>query len=65
MVTKRQLGIMVIACGLLVVLGVAAVDVLGAGQWGGFGPLQLLGTGLAVVAIAVGGILVCLGDRPA
>jgi len=65
MVTKRQLGIMVIVCGLLGVLGPAVVDVLGAGQWSGFGPLQLLVTGLAVVAIAVGGILVCLGDRPA
>jgi hypothetical protein len=65
MVTKRQLGIGVIALGLFVVLGVAAVDLLGAGQWGGFGPLQWMGIVLGIAAVAVGVILVCLGDRPA
>jgi len=65
MVTKRQLGIIVIALGLLVILGVTAVDFVGAGKWGGFGPLQLTGIGLGTAAIAVGCILVRLGDRPA
>jgi len=65
MVTKRQLGIVVIALGLLVVLGTIAVDFVGAGKWGGFGPLQRIGIGLSIVAIAVGCILVRLGDRPA
>lgn len=65
MVTKRQLGIVIIAFGLLVILGVTAVDFVGAGQWGGFGPLQRIGIGLAVAAIAVGFILVRLGNRPA
>lgn len=65
MVTKRQLGIIVIALGVLVILGVTAVDFIGAGKWGGFGPLQRIGIGLSLAATAVGCILVHLGDRPA
>jgi len=65
MVTKRQLGFILITFGLLVVFGIAAVDFIGAGKWGGFGPLQLTGTGLGAAAITVGCILVRLGDRPA
>lgn len=65
MVTKRQLGIIVIAFGSLVLLGVTAVDLVGAGKWGGFGPLQSIGIGLGATAIAVGCILVRLGHRPA
>jgi hypothetical protein len=47
------------------VLGIVAVDALGAGQWSGLGPLQRLGIGLALGAMGVGLILVRLGDRPA
>jgi len=65
MVTKRQLGIFVIALGLLAILGIVAVDFVGAGRWSGFGPLQRVGIGLSLAAIAVGSILVRLGDRPA
>jgi hypothetical protein len=65
MVTKRQLGLIVIALGALAILGITLVDFVGAGRWGGFGPLQLTGSGLGVAAIAVGCILVRLGDRPA
>lgn len=65
MVTKRQLGLAIVALGVLVVLGVIAVDFIGAGRWGGFGPLQRIGIGLGGVAIAVGCILIRLGDRPA
>jgi cytochrome c biogenesis protein CcdA len=65
MVTKRQLGIITIVLGLLVILGITAVDFVGAGKWSGFGPLQQLGIGLSLAAVAVGCILVRLGDRPA
>lgn len=65
MVTKRQLGIAIIALGVLAILGIVGVDLVGAGNWGGFGPLQWSGTGLGVAAIAVGAILVRLGNRPA
>lgn len=65
MVTKRQLGISIIALSVVGVLGIVAVDALGAGQWSGLGPLQRLGIGLGLGAVAVGLILVRLGDRPA
>lgn len=65
MVTKRQLGILIIMLGLLAILGIVAVDFIGAGRWSGFGPLQRVGIGLSLAAIAVGSILVRLGDRPA
>ncbi len=63
MVTKRKLGLIVILSGVLLVVGVVGVDLLGAGEWTGFGPLQRIGVGLG--AIAVGCILFRLGDRPA
>jgi hypothetical protein len=65
MVTKRQLGIFIIGISVVGVLGVVAVDALGAGQWSGLGPLQRLGIGLGLGAMVVGLILVRLGDRPA
>lgn len=65
MVTKRQLGIFVITLSVVGILGVAAVDVFGAGQWSGLGPLQQGGIGLGLGGVLVGMILVNLGDRPA
>jgi len=65
MVTKRQLGIIVVVLGLLVVLVVVGVDFIGAGRWSGFGPLQRVGIVLSLAAVVVGCILVRLGDRPA
>ncbi|MDY7079494.1 MAG: hypothetical protein SXV54_21505 [Chloroflexota bacterium] len=65
MITKRQLGIFVITLGLLVILAIVAVDLIGAGLWGGFGPLQRIGLGLSLSAIVVGCILFQLGNRPA
>ena len=65
MVTKRQLGIAVIVFSLLIIMGIIAVDLIGAGRWSEFGPLQWIGIGLGVSAIAVGSILVRLGYRPA
>ncbi len=65
MVTKRQLGIVVVTLGLLAILGTIAVDLAGAGKWSGFGPLQRIGIGIGLAAIAVGSILVRLGNRPA
>ncbi len=65
MITKRQLGIVVVALGLLIMFGTIAVDFAGAGKWSGFGPLQRIGIGAGLAAIAVGSLLVRLGDRPA
>ncbi len=65
MITKRQLGIAIITLGMFAVFGTIAVDFIGAGEWGGFGPLQRIGIGLGIITIAVGFILVRLGNRPA
>ncbi len=65
MVTKRQLGFIVVALSAIGVIGVLTLDALGAGQWGGFGPLQRLALGLGIGAALVGVILISLGGRPA
>jgi hypothetical protein len=65
MLTKRQLGIIVIALGSFAALATVAVDFIGAGKWGGFGPLQRMGIGFGIAIVAVGCILFRLGDRPA
>jgi hypothetical protein len=64
-ITKRQLGMVATATGLLAVVGVVAVDVVGAGQWSGVGPLQRLGIAAGLVFVGVGLLLMRLGDRPA
>ena len=65
MVTKRQLGIGIIALAAIGLIGVFAIDWIGAGKWAGIGPLQQLGIGLGAAATMVGLLLIRLGDRPA
>jgi hypothetical protein len=65
MVTKRQLGIIVIGVTFLGVAAIVGVDLVGAGEWSGFGPLQRMGVGIGFVGILVGIILILLGNRPA
>lgn len=63
--TKRQLGITLIALGLVGALGVVAVDLIGAGNFQGIGPAQRLALFVSGVVTLVGLTLVPLGDRPA
>lgn len=65
MVTKRQLGFVVVALSATGIIGVFTVDILGAGEWGGFGPLQRLAAALGIAGAIVGAVLIGLGDRPA
>jgi hypothetical protein len=65
MVTKRQLGLFIIALSVVGTLGIIAVDALGAGQWSGLGPLQRLGIVAGVLSTVIGLVLMRLGDRPA
>ncbi len=61
--TKRQLGWLFVAAGLLLGLGALAADLAGAGRFGGLGPAQqraLLG---AAAVVAFGFSLVRLGNR--
>jgi hypothetical protein len=65
MVTKRQLGVGISAIGLLFALGIFAVDLLGAGNEAGIGPLQRLALLVASALFILGLTLIPLGNRPA
>ena len=65
MVTKRQLGTGIITLAAIGLIGIFAIDWIGAGKWGGIGPLQQIGIGLGAAAAIVGLLLIRLGDRPA
>jgi hypothetical protein len=63
--TKRQLGLLILAGGILLAVGTLVVNLLGLGRFNGFGPakqLALLGAGLIVL---FGLSLIPLGNRPA
>ncbi len=63
--TKRQLGLLIVAGGVTLAAVTLAVNLLGLGRFNGFGPakqLALLGAGAIVL---FGLSLVLLGDRPA
>lgn len=64
-VTKRQLGTFLALVGLTVAGATVVVDWVGAGEWAGFGPLQLIGLEAGLVVSIVGLILTRRGDRPA
>jgi len=63
--SKRQLGILFIAVGVLAIVGMFGMDLVGAGQFNGIGPAQQKGMMVSAVAIVLGLTLVPLGDRPA
>ena len=64
MVTKRQLGYLFIAIGLLVIVGAIGANFIG-GRDAGFGPFQALGIGGGLVFILMAIPLIKLGNRPA
>ncbi|HTP11732.1 MAG TPA: hypothetical protein VMP08_25940 [Anaerolineae bacterium] len=64
MMTKRQLGYLFIAIGLLVIAGAIGANLIG-GRDAGFGPFQALGVGGGVVIILMAIPLIRLGNRPA
>ncbi len=64
MITKRQLGYLFIAIGLLVILGALGANFIG-GRDPGFGPFQLIGLGGGVMIILMAIPLIKLGNRPA
>jgi Zn-dependent protease with chaperone function len=65
MITKRHLGITLLAAGLLAIVGVLLVDLLGAGEFSGIGPAQRWALAGAAVVALLGAGLIPLGDRPA
>jgi len=65
MITKRQLGLLLILLGAGAAAGMFAMDLVGAGQFQGIGPAQrrvLIG---AAAAVVLGLSLLPLGNRPA
>ena len=64
MITKRQLGYLFIALGLLVIAGAIGANLIG-GRDAGFGPFQALGMGGGVTIILMAIPLIKLGNRPA
>lgn len=63
--TKRQLGMLMIALGAMAILGLFALDLLRAGQHQGIGPAQKQAMLAAGAAVIVGLTLLPLGDKPA
>ncbi len=63
-ITKRQLGFILIALGALVIAGALAANLIGARD-AGFGPLQKIGLAVGGGIILMALPLLRLGDRPA
>jgi hypothetical protein len=64
-ITKRKMGILLALLGLALVLGALAVDLLGAGKWGGIGPAQRSAIIAGAIVCFFGLTLLPLGNRPA
>jgi hypothetical protein len=64
MITKRQLGFVLIGAGTLVIIAVLAANMMGARD-AGFGPFQKMGLVVGGGIILLGLPLLRLGDRPA
>jgi hypothetical protein len=64
-VTKRQLGIILLVAGLFGAAAVLGIDLISAGRFEGIGPIQGLALVLAGLSALVGLTLLPLGDRPA
>ncbi len=63
--TKRQLGFVFIALGILAAAGMFLIDLIGAGQFQGIGPAQRLALIGAGFVVFVGLTLLPFGDNPA
>jgi hypothetical protein len=63
--TKRQLGYFLMAIGGAGIIGLLAIDLIGAGQFNGIGPTQRLGLWAAGAVLLLGLTLLPLGDKPA
>ncbi len=65
MITKRQLGLIFLIAGIIATGAILAVELLGAGNFQGIGPLQRIGLGVTILSSLIGVSLIPLGDRPA
>lgn len=65
MVSKRQLGIVLLLIGVVGFIGILAIDILDVGREGGIGPAQQAALGILAMVAVVGALLIPLGDKPA
>lgn len=65
MITKRQLGVGFVAIGVVAVIGLIGIELIGASEFRGIGPLQQMALIGAGIVFLVGLSLIPLGDRPA
>jgi hypothetical protein len=63
--SKRHLGILLLAGGLLAFLAILAIDIFDFGREGGIGPAQRIALIVAALIALVGLTLIPLGDAPA
>jgi hypothetical protein len=63
-VTKRLLGLLLLAIGLALIVGMVAAEYLNS-RSGGFGTLQKLGTLAGAASMVIGLSLLPLGNQPA
>lgn len=63
--TKRHLGLLLLAIGILGFIAIIGIDVLDAGRQGGIGPAQRLGLGAMALLAIIGMTLIPLGNAPA
>lgn len=52
--TKRQLGLLMVAGGLFGFLAIMAVDLIDLGREGGIGPAQQIALGLSLATVLIG-----------
>ena len=63
--TKKQLGLLFVAIGIVGAVGILSLDVINAGREGGIGPAQRLALGIAITIALIGLTLIPLGDDEA
>lgn len=63
--TKRQLGILFAAAGIMAIVALFVADFAGASRFDGIGPIQRMALGGAGLLTLVGLTLIPFGDRPA
>jgi hypothetical protein len=63
--TKRHLGILLFAAGILAFIAIIGVDVLDVGREGGIGPAQQIALAASALVALIGLSLIPLGSTPA
>jgi hypothetical protein len=63
--TKRQLGLLLLAGGTLGFAAIIAIDLVDIGREGGIGPAQQIALGLMLALALVGLSLIPIKDQPA